>query len=322
MKAALSTKDSNRRLRSHRSADQRKRSDALSRIHPSSLNRAVIKHILACVDGTDMDSAVLHYARQAAVHFCSHIDVLHVHFDVHGVTLENRTGDLFDRLLADPVEGASIEASNRARHHFKSWRAETGIPLNDIGPVVQGSSAQWREIIGYESDVIARLGRLSDLIIAARSGGRSSSSSAMILETALFETGRPVLMVSGDKSFNLFHRPFIAWNGSREAARAVGFALPFLSEFDGCIEVFAAPEGKHHTHTAELLRYLSWHGIVAERSSSDEATGMNLLAQASANQTGLIVMGAYTHGHYRQFLFGGMTRHVMEHSNIPILFAH
>jgi nucleotide-binding universal stress UspA family protein len=50
---------------------------------------------------------------------------------------------------------------------------------------------------------------------------------------------------------------------------------------------------------------------------------MSLFAQASANQTGLIVMGgAYTHGHYRQFLFGGMTRYVMEHAAIPILFAH
>jgi nucleotide-binding universal stress UspA family protein len=40
----------------------------------------------------------------------------------------------------------------------------------------------------------------------------------------------------------------------------------------------------------------------------------------SAHRTGLIVMGAYTHGHYRQFLFGGMTRHVIEHAAIPILF--
>jgi nucleotide-binding universal stress UspA family protein len=49
---------------------------------------------------------------------------------------------------------------------------------------------------------------------------------------------------------------------------------------------------------------------------------VSLLARAEAHQNGLIVMGAYTHGHYRQFLFGGMTRHVMEHATIPVLFAH
>jgi len=123
---------------------------------------------------------------------------------------------------------------------------------------------------------------------------------------------------------DLFYRPLIAWNGSREAARAVGFALPFLCECEGCVEVFSAPESKHHANTEELLRYLGWHDIVADRISSDDAraTGMSLLAQASAHRTGLIVMGAYTHGHYRQFLFGGMTRHVMEHAAVPILFAH
>jgi len=144
----------------------------------------------------------------------------------------------------------------------------------------------------------------------------------MALETALFDTGRPVLMVPAGAQVNIFHRPLVAWNGSREAARAVHFALPLLCEFEGCVEIFAAPESKHHTDTKELLRYLSWHGIAAVRLSADEATGMNLLAQTSAIKAGLVVMGAYTHGHYRQFLFGGMTRHIMEHAAIPVLFAH
>lgn len=98
--------------------------------------------------------------------------------------------------------------------------------------------------------------------------------------------------------------------------------MPFLFESNGCVNVFAAPESKHSTDTEELLRYLSWYGIVAKRISSNEASGMSLLAQAVANRTGLIVMGAYTHGRYRQFLFGGMTRYVTEHAAIPVLFAH
>jgi nucleotide-binding universal stress UspA family protein len=144
----------------------------------------------------------------------------------------------------------------------------------------------------------------------------------MARETALFETGRPVLIVPEGEPLNLFHRPLVAWNGSLESARALHFALPFLCEFRGCVEVFAAPENKHQTDTLELLRYLSWHGIVGARIPADEATGVSLLAQASAIKAGLIVMGAYTHGHYRQLLFGGMTRHVMEHAAVPVLFAH
>jgi nucleotide-binding universal stress UspA family protein len=282
-----------------------------------------IKHILVCVDGTDRDRSVLDQALQIALRFDSHIDVLHVRFDVHG-TASDRHERQIDRLLDKPVEHIVAETAARARRHFEEWHAQCKLPLRDRGTAVQGPSSLWREITGYEDDVIARLGRVSDLIVVARKGAGSSTFSAMALETALFETGRPVLMVPVGPPANLFHRVLIAWNGSREAARAVGFALPFLTACEGGVEIFASPESKHPADREELLRYLSWHGIVGDRIAPDDAraTGAGLLAQASAHQTGLIVMGAYTHGHYRQFLFGGMTRHVMEHAAIPVLFAH
>jgi nucleotide-binding universal stress UspA family protein len=283
-----------------------------------------IKHILACVDGTDKDRTVLDHVLQIALRLVSHIDVVHVRFDVHGVTTDKKHERQVDHLLGKPVEQAVAEAAARAHQHFEQWHAQCKLPLRERGTAVRGASALWREIIGYENEVIARLGRLSDLIVLARPGERSSTFSAMALETALFDTGQPVLMVPDGAPVNLFHRPLIAWNGSAEAARAIGFALPFLVEFKGYVDIFAASERKHHTETAELVRYLSWHGIVADRIPADDSAsiGMSLLARASANQAGLIVMGAYTHGHYRQFLFGGVTRYVMEHAAVPILFAH
>jgi nucleotide-binding universal stress UspA family protein len=284
-----------------------------------------VKQIIACVDGTEADRTVLDHALAVALRFGSHIDVLHVRFDVHGVSVGAGRERYGDRLLDVPVEHAVADAAARARRHFEAWQARCKLPARDTGVAMRGPSASWREILGYESDVIARLGRLSDLIVIARPGERSSSSSLMALETALFDTGRPVLMVPDrTEAANLFRRPLIAWNGSLEAARAVGFALPFLCECEGGADVFVAPEQKHRTDTEELLRYLGWHGIVAERMSVESSgpIGMSLLAQASTNRAGLIVMGAYTHGHYRQFFFGGVTRYVMEHAAVPVLLAH
>jgi nucleotide-binding universal stress UspA family protein len=279
----------------------------------------MIKDTLACVDGSPRDRIVLDYASQIALRFGGHIDALHVRFDIHGKTSDKAHADLADRLLAEPIESTVKDAAARARRHFEDWHAQWKLPVRDAGTAACGPSTQWREVLGYESDVVARFGRISDLIVIARG---SASTSTMTRETALFETGRPVLMVPEGEPVNLFHRPLVAWNGSLESARAVHFALPFLCEFSGCVEVFAAPENKHRTDTTELLRYLSWHGIVGARISADVATGVSLLAQARAMKAGLIVMGAYTHGHYRQFLFGGMTRHVMEHAVVPVLFAH
>jgi nucleotide-binding universal stress UspA family protein len=317
-KPATATKASGRRARPALGTG-RTVAKAASR-YAAGIGYTSMKHILACVDGTQSDRCLLDYASQIALRFGAHIDVLHVRFDSRGATTDKRRAGIADRLLAEPVEKHVSEAAAHARRHFEEWHALCRLPVLDSGIAAPRPSIQWREILGYESEVIARLGRLSDLILIARSGAPSLSTAA--LETALFESGRPVLMVPGGTAVNLFHRPLIAWNGSREAARAVHFALPILCQFTGCVEVFAAPESKHHTDTDELLRYLSWHGISAARISADEAAGMNLLAQASAIGAGLIVMGAYTHGHYRQFLFGGMTRHVMEHAAIPVLFAH
>jgi nucleotide-binding universal stress UspA family protein len=283
-----------------------------------------IKHVLACVDGTDNDRAVLEHALQVAQRFVSHVDVLHVRFDAQGASLGPQHVRRADPLLGAAAESAAAEAATRARQNFEEWQGQSGLPLRDSGTAVCRPSVVWREIVGYESDVIARIGRVSDLIVVARPDERSPSFSIMALETALFETGRPVLMVPGSTAANLFHRPLIAWNGSCEAARAIGFALPFLAELDGCVEVFTAPEAKHQAEAQELIRHLSWHGIVAERVSADAAreVGASLLAHGQVSRAGLIVMGAYTHGHYRQFLFGGVTRHVMQHAATAVLLAH
>jgi nucleotide-binding universal stress UspA family protein len=284
-----------------------------------------IKHVLACIDGTDNDRAVLDHALAVALRFVSHIDVLHVRFDVHGVSAGGGDERHGDRLLDVPVERAVTEAAAHARRHFEEWQAQCGLPAQEAGAAGPGPSTLWREIVGYESDVVARLGRLSDMIVIARPNQRSSSSSLMALETALFDTGRPVLMVPDRPAANLFHRPLVAWNGSLEAARAVGFALPFLAESEGGVDVVAAPERKHRTETEELLRYLSAHGIVAKPAPVEDPprpVAIGLLAHASASRAGLIVMGAYTHGHYRQFFFGGVTRYVIEHAAVPVLLAH
>lgn len=285
---------------------------------------AGIKHILACVDGTDNDPAVLDHALAAALRFVAHIDVLHVHFDVRGASAGGGDERYGDRLLDIPVERVVTEASARARRHFEEWQAQCGLPVREVGAASPGPSTLWREIVGYESEVIARLGRLSDVIVIARPNQRSSSSSLMALETAFFDTGRPVLMVPDTPAAKLFHRPLIAWNGSLEAARAVGFAVPFLAEGEGGVDVVAAPERKQRADAADLLRYLSAHGIVAERVSLDDPrpVAVSLLAHASNSGAGLIVMGAYSHGHYRQFFFGGVTRYVIEHAAIPVLLAH
>ena len=78
--------------------------------------------MLACVDGSDRDSAILDLALGPASRFGSHIDVLHVRFDVHGMTTGRHERQI-DRLLDEPVAQLAAEAAARAQRHFKAWHA-------------------------------------------------------------------------------------------------------------------------------------------------------------------------------------------------------
>jgi hypothetical protein len=284
-----------------------------------------IKQVLACVDGSGGDQAVLYYALQLARRFPLHIDVLHVRFDLSRVPRRSWYARQLDHLfgIAEALERKAEEAATRANQHFEAWRSQNNIALIGEPTLVQDTSAVWREIKGYEREVIPLVGRLTDLIITARP--MSGSSPSLALETAVFDTGRPVLMVSEHSSTDLFLRPIIAWNGSKEAAQATGCAIPLLREVRGPVEIITAVETKHQTKPGELLRYLNWHGIVGRQIVIDDPSrpvGENLLAQAKLKQASLIVMGAYTHAHYRQFILGGVTHYIMQHASVPVLMVH
>jgi nucleotide-binding universal stress UspA family protein len=284
-----------------------------------------IKHVLACVDGSSGDSAVLGYLLQIARQFPIHIDVLHVRLDLSKTPKRGWYTREVDRLFGidEALERRANEASAQAKQGFEDWRLENHMPLVDQPTAVHNISAAWREIKGYEVEVVASIGRFTDLIIVARP--ESGPSPSLALEAAVFDTRRPALMVPCGSPTDLFFHPIIAWNGSVEAARAVTCAVPLLTRVQGQVDIFTAVEAKHDTNHQELLRYLNWHGVAGKEiaiNDTSHSVAENLLAHAKLERAGLIVMGAYTHGHYRQLIFGGVTHHVMQHANVPVLMVH
>lgn len=280
-----------------------------------------IKHLLARVDGSPSDIAVLDYALAVAAKMSAHVDVLHCRFaaaDAKRLTsFKPRAGTGLDALVAEYAN----EAALRARDHFDRWLRANGLIEDEAAPA--GCAFSWRELVGWESDLLAAAARLTDLTVMAKPD-RTTIAGALALETALFESHRPVLMVPEGPRADLFYRPIIAWNGSLEASQAVKGALPLLAASQDAVEVFAVDEPRREVDPHGLLGYLHWHGIVAALTPRNDASGVGdaLLWQARARRSGLIVMGAYTHGHVRQMLFGGVTRQIIEQATQPVLMAH
>jgi nucleotide-binding universal stress UspA family protein len=283
--------------------------------------------VLVSVDGLDGSGCAVETAFGLAKRFGSHLTALHVRPDPKD-TIPLLGEGMSVAMIEDMVRIADEESedrSHRAREKFDACVSKLGFNLSDQ-PGAEPPSASWREERGREDDIAARFGRLSDLIVACRPGAEADVSQTLMLNSALFDTGRAVLVVPPqEEPKEIGRRVVISWNGSAQAARAIGRAMPLLQEAED-IMVFTVGMGTAGADQAhDLANYLAWHGI----SSSTRAlpgkrsvVGADLLEEAKEFNADLLVMGAYTHSRMRQLILGGVTRHVLEQAELPLLMAH
>ncbi|MFB9952244.1 universal stress protein [Rhizobium puerariae] len=187
----------------------------------------------------------------------------------------------------------------------------------------EGLSAEWRSFMsaaGYSSASVMETARTSDLIVASQSDPAHADHRAD-LETFLFESGRPMLLVPYTmKEPVAINRILVAWNGSREAARATFDSLPFLKAATTVEILLIDPpdRGDRAPELAgtEIAATLARHDINVTLTTQE--TGGSLPAAAvienrlSDNSIDLLVMGGYGHSRWWEMLFGGVTRSLLD----------
>lgn len=185
-----------------------------------------------------------------------------------------------------------------------------------------GGSFEWRSFtssVGYASQPILETVRSADLILAIQPDPANPSDSHVDVDSFLFESGRPVLMVPHSiKAPMPMRRVLIAWNGSKEAARATFDALPLLRAADAVeiLSIDAAENSSQGTMSgADIAATLIRHGVMASLSSttSAEKSASQVIESRLADRSvDLLVMGAYTHSRIWQMIFGGTTKTVLK----------
>ncbi|MDA9467018.1 universal stress protein [Bradyrhizobium sp. CCBAU 53415] len=148
-------------------------------------------------------------------------------------------------------------------------------------------------------------------------------------EAIIFGSGRPTLVLpeaSASREFEL-NRVLIAWDFSRTAARAVSDAIPILEKArEVCILTVTNEKTiSSRRSSSELARNLSRHGIdvvVEEVDAAGWAIGKVLTKQVASRRADLLVMGAYGHSRFREFVLGGATRSILTKPPIPVLLSH
>lgn len=194
--------------------------------------------------------------------------------------------------------------------------------------------AEWRLVDPKHQGVAETVldhGRAVDLIIASQRDRSFDFTHLLdVPERLAIESGRPMLIVPHSGRFaNFGKRVTVAWNGRREAARAVFDALPLLKTADNVRIIWVNPQNEPGKSgdlpTAEIASALARHGVKCEASSTtatDIRVGDVLLSGLTDDGSDLLVMGAYGHSRLSEFVFGGATRHILDHMTVPVLMSH
>ena len=152
-----------------------------------------------------------------------------------------------------------------------------------------------------------------------------SGETAAAATSALFESGRPVLISPDNAVEQLGDVVAIAWNGSTETARTIGLGMPLLTQARKVV-VLTVEGWMVPPHTGKRVAdHLQCHGIDATATvvaPQGRSNGQAVLEAAIDFGADLLVKGAYTHHRLTQLIFGGATQHILKHATLPVLMAH
>ena len=224
--------------------------------------------------------------------------------------------------IFESLEAEEVARAGQLKDTFQEFARDRQV-YGDPGAGERGSV-----IADWSLDLVQTLGergRVFDLIVVGRSGDALKVPDTHVMESALFDSGKPVLIAPEAPPKSIGNAVLIAWNGAAESARAVAFALPFLHAA-GEVLVLEAEGGSVPGPDAQDLRtYLTRHGISSQCKTAVQdgaETGQVILDEATSFGADLIVKGAYTHSRLRQMIFGGATKHLLASSPIPVFMAH
>jgi nucleotide-binding universal stress UspA family protein len=278
----------------------------------------MIKDVMVRLDGTSGDDVRLTAASQIAEIFEGHI-----------------TGLFFNVLPPPPItDGLNVANASQATKLLATAKqagdAIEATVFERLTRLQQPTNLRRFDVVGDDdiSDTALPLARAADAFVALRPNDRSEEPEGLI-ENLLFGTGRHLFLVPSDrKAMTQLDNIVVAWNGSRESARALAESLPYLhlARKVGVLVV----EGENPTEADALkgndaVLHLRHHGINAVKyraiGEEDEIADV-LIAECRRLDAHLLVMGSYGHSRLHELLPGSTTDRVLRRSPFPLLMAH
>ncbi|MES2069270.1 MAG: universal stress protein [Pseudomonadota bacterium] len=272
------------------------------------------KSIAVCVDNSNGSPRQLKFALALAARHNAHLTGLHL---TYGPLVPY---DPYGQAAAIMMEWEEtiMEKQARAEKSFRAAAQDAGINFD------------WLAFRSSERDEVLARARATDLVIVGQRDPADLQTDVghAFHESFVLKLGRPVLFLpyTGELP-GAFDNIIIAWDGGREAARAMADALPFLKKARQVKVLTVAEKEDRETDLpdVDIAAYLARHGVRIEI-EKNEGVDMDpaewLLSRAADLGADLLVMGAYGHSRMSELVLGGVTRSMLREMTVPVLMSH
>ena len=286
-----------------------------------------IRKILVPVIGASRDAEVLATSFVIARAFNAHVSALFVKQDPQAAILHfdpPAPPDVIERAVS-AIKDAIKNASKIAHLQFEKTSHVARAPIVPHPGSGDGLSCSFVEATGYMTERVSTLAAFSDLVVFGSIDPKRTPEIEEAFVDTLRKSERPVLL-SQSVWMKMPSRIALGWDGSGSAMRAISSAIPFLSHAAQVDILMVRKPGEHTPLLRPMKDYLQLHGVTCHEKVIDPDSrpiGETLLEAAKGCGADLLVMGGYgQHGFWREAIFGGVTRHMRDNSDLPILMLH
>ncbi|NDA45761.1 MAG: universal stress protein [Alphaproteobacteria bacterium] len=283
-----------------------------------------IKSILCIFGGAAHEHSAMNVTFQLGKLYGAQVKFIHLTPDLASYAGLYADGMMVNTDIITALQKDNQERMEKARKLVAAAAEHHHVPMGMTQAPLHHASASFKQIMGVHDYLIAGEGRLTDLIILSA----KNDSPYDMITPALFDTGRPVLIMPAKKNWQWQDKNIaLAWNGSLQSARALYNAWPLISKVENFYLLCGQKPSEPLDPEAEaaLRAYVQAHGSepqIVRVTQGEQSLSEALLSRAKELNADLFIMGAYGHSQFREMVLGGMTEFMLNHADMPLLLSH
>lgn len=289
----------------------------------------MFKNILVPTSGSDTDDSVFATALAVALPLSAHLDFYHSRLTCYEAAARSpHVQFCLGTAMTDALAQLSRQDETRSANavgHVDAFCRANGVDVRSAPTPIAGVTARLTQETDPTEARLLLNARHSDLVILGRPR-HVDLMPANLIETLLLGSGRPIMIASDSPRRTVTGTVVVGWKETPEAARALGAALPLLKLAQRVVLVTVSEEpGARPPELKHLADRLAWHGVAAEScvvTHISKPTSAHLLRVAEELGADLLVVGGYGRGPWREAVFGGVTRALIEHAEFAVFMMH